>query len=115
MTLGDCKSLWQYLKNVDDDPGVVYLVLFAAGQPRIDRATAVVVGILTEKVEDKDDFELIVEVEAEDVKDAVEVAAEASEDKVDCAETEEEGEITGTPEVRGVGRRDQVRVSLSLH
>lgn len=78
-------------------PAGVYVVPLAEGQPRTVRAAAVVVGVLTDDVDELVEVVLVEEVETEDTED---VEAEEVGDELDCAETEEVDEAgSGVPEV----------------
>ena len=75
----------------------VYVVPFEEGQPRAARAAAVVVGVLTDDV---DEVVEVVLVEEADVDDTDELGADEVWREVDCAETEEVDEAgSGVAEV----------------
>lgn len=89
----DCRSCWQYLRKEEVLPFGVYVVPFWEGQPRIMRAAAVVVGVLTEDVEDM----------VEDILVGEDVLEEGVEDRavvivgcVDCVEAVDEEVETGS-------------------
>lgn len=96
----DCRSCWQYLRKLEVLPVGLYVVPFEEGQPRTVRAAAVVVGVLTDDVDEVVEVVEDVVVEEIDVDDAEELDADETGDEVDCAETEDVDEAgSGVPEV----------------